>query len=217
MRWLLAALFATLALASTDPKPKAEDYPVHGRAGETAIGAEYMVRSFSGGEATYIADRYLVVEVALYPPKDKTVQPEAGQFSLRINGKKQTISPQPASMVAASLQHPEWRQDPGTQVGIGLGDTGITLGGPPRNDRPFPNAPPVSRLPNPPRLPEPDPPSGVEKQPKVKPEELVVQIALEEGLHHRPVSGFLYFPYSGKISSIKTLELQYQDAVLKLK
>jgi hypothetical protein len=61
-----------------------------------------------------------------------------------------------------------------------------------------------------------DNPSGIEKE-KVNPDELLLQTALIEGLHHTPTSGFLYFPFRGKMSSIKTLELLYRDVVLKLR
>ena len=73
-------LFAAIAAAQaptptiyelgTTPKPKAEDYDVHAKAGEFEIGAEFMGHSFSGGEAMYIARDYLTVEVGLYPAKD---------------------------------------------------------------------------------------------------------------------------------------------------
>lgn len=51
----------------------------------------------------------------------------------------------------------------------------------------------------------------------MKPEELVVQTALPEGSRRGPVSGYLYFAYKGKTASIKTLELLYEDAVLRLR
>jgi hypothetical protein len=46
---------------------------------------------------------------------------------------------------------------------------------------------------------------------------LLTETALVEGPHHSAISGFLYFPFGGKVKSIKTLELLYQDAVLKLR
>jgi hypothetical protein len=36
-------------------------------------------------------------------------------------------------------------------------------------------------------------------------------------VHRGAVSGFLYFAYQGKTSSIKSLELMYEAAVLKLR
>src|ERR1051325_6689403 len=71
VRWPL--LFCCVSTAfgqlGTQPKPKAEDYEVHAKAGDVAIGAEFMVHSFSGDGVTYIAKDFLVVQIALYLPK----------------------------------------------------------------------------------------------------------------------------------------------------
>jgi hypothetical protein len=207
---------AALAFAQgTTAKPTPGEYPVHGNAGSIAVGAEFMVHSFSQGEQTFIAQDYLVVEVALFPPKGESVDVEPGKFSLRINGQKIALMPQAPAMVAASLNHREWQQRPGATADIGMGGVGVGLGHP-RQTSPFPGTPPESRLPRPPHAPDADLPSGVEKE-QVKPEELVVQTALPEGVHRGAVSGFLYFAYKGKTSSIKSLELQYEGAVLKLR
>ena len=219
MRYLLPICCAGLMFGQgTETKPKVEDYEVHAQAQNAAIGAEFTVHSFSRGEQAFLAKDYLVVEVALFPPKGETFTVENGGFSLRINGKKQLLLPQPASMVAASLQHPEWEQPRGATptVAGGMGNAGVILVGPPRNTNPFPGSnPPGSQLP--PRVPVPqDNPTGIRKEP-VKADVLVTETALVEGPHHSPVSGFLYFPFTAKISSIKSLELLYRDAVLKLR
>ena len=92
----------------------------------------------------------------------------------------------------------------------------MTLGGPPVNSNPYPG----SQIPGPGTYPPVevprDNPSGVTKEP-VNPNELLLETALVEGPHHAAFSGFLYFPFRGKISSLKTLELLYRDAVLKLR
>jgi hypothetical protein len=216
MRYMLL-LFATgLASAQgTNPKPTPAEYPTQANAGSVVVGAEFMVHSFSRGEQTFIVRDYLVVEVALFPPKGARVDVEPGKFSLRINGKRAALLPQTPSMVAASMSHPEWQQHPGAAGDIGMGGVGVGLGYP-RQTTPFPGAPPESRLPRPPRAPDADNPGGLEKEP-VRPEELLVQTALPEGGHGGPVSGFLYFAYKGKTSSIRSLELLYEGAVLKLR
>jgi hypothetical protein len=216
MRCIVFLYAAAVAFAQgTTPKPTPEEYPVHADAGSIAVGAEFMVHSFSRGEQTFIAQDYLVVDVALFPPKGQGVDVEPGKFSLRINGKRIALMAQAPAMVAASLNHREWQQRPGATADIGMGGVGIGLGHP-RQTAPFPGAPPESRLPQPPRSPDANNPSGVEKE-QVKPEELVVQTALPEGVHRGAVSGFLYFAYKGKTSSIKSLELLYEGAVLKLR
>jgi hypothetical protein len=216
MRFILFLCAAALVPAQgTNPKPTPADYPVHAEVGSMVVGAEFMVHSFSRGEQTYIVQEYLVVEVALFPPKGTRVNVEPGKFSLRINGKRIALLPQAPSMVAASLNHPEWQQRPGASADIGMGGVGVGLGHP-RQTAPFPGAPPEQRLPQPPRTPDADNPGGVQKEP-VKPEELLAQTALPEGVHGGAVSGFLYFAHKGKTSSIKSLELLYEGAVLKLR
>jgi hypothetical protein len=219
MRYAVPIFFAGLMFGQgTEPKHKPDDYEVHAQARSAAIGAEFMVHSFSRGEQSFLAKDYLVVEVAVFPPKGQTIAIENGNFSLRINGKKQMLTPQPPTMVAAALQHPEWEQPRGLrpEIGGGVGNTGVMLGGPPRNQTPFPGSnPPGSQLPQPTPIPR-DNPTGIQKEP-VKADVLLIETALVEGQHHWAFSGFLYFPFRGKISSIKTLELLYEDAVLKLR
>jgi hypothetical protein len=217
MRILVALSAAALACAQgTTPKPSAAEYPVHGEARGIAIGAEYMVHSFGGGEQMYVVENYLVVEVALYPPKEAKIAPDPGQFALRINGKKTALMPQPPAMVAASLSHPEWQQPPRATADAGAGPVNVGLGYPP-NRQPFPGAPMPPRLPNPPRAPDSGPPGGIDRAPAAKPEEVLVQTALPADVRPGPVSGFLYFPFTGKTGSIKSLELSWEGCILKLR
>ena len=53
-------------------------------------------------------------------------------------------------------------------------------------------------------------PAGVEKPASLTAEEAVVDAALPEGRATGPVGGHLYFPYTGKVKSLKSLELIYQ-------
>lgn len=216
MRLPLFFCCASLALAQggSEPKPKAEDYDFHVQAKYIAIGAEFMIHSFSGQGQNYIAKDFLVVEVALYPPKGQSVNVNEGAFALRINGKKQVLVPAVPSMVASTLQHPEWQTGPRLEAGGGMGNTGVILGRPAPTQVPGGQPPPQSRVP---RVPGPDNPGGIEPERRVTAPELLVQTALPEGPHRGPVSGFLYFPYRGKTTSIKSLELLYEDAVLKLR
>jgi hypothetical protein len=120
-----------------------------------------------------------------------------GHFSLRVNGRKQALSPQAPEFVAASLKYPD--TDCGRQAVAALGP--VVLGAPRPVER-FPGDPNAQTT----RLPQ-DDSSGIDKPPPVKPEELAVQAALPEGEHHGPASGFLYFLYRGKLSHILSLEL----------
>ena len=82
----------------TEPKPTPEEYDVHGQTKSAAVGAEYMVHSFSGEGRMFLARDYLVVEVALFPPKRQEVNVRPFAFSLRIEGKK-SLSPDRKSVV----------------------------------------------------------------------------------------------------------------------
>jgi hypothetical protein len=210
MRCLPFFLLTVAAFGQTEHKPKPEDYPAHTQAsvlGKTVgLGAEFMVHSFSAGEDSYIAPAFLVVEVALYPEKGGTLQVSPTQFTLRINGKKQPLIAQPPGLVASSLSHPEGNQRPRFQLGGGMGGIGAGTG------QPRPNTMPGQ---DPQQMPRDN--SGEERRPRVKPEELVVKTALPQGEFKGPVSGFLYFSYKGKAGSIKSLELLYEDAVIKLR
>jgi hypothetical protein len=209
-----AALVLAAALAyaqgGTEPKPKPEDYEAHGSGKAASLGAEFLIHSFSGRGQMYIADDYLVVEVALYPPKGEAVEVNAGQFTLRVNGKRPLLTV-PASMVAGSFQHPEWQ--PRLEGSVGAGPADVIFG------RPRPSTDPGNPVPGrrPPRAPDDDPPGGIEREARVKPEELVVETALPTGRYSGAVSGYLYFPYKGKASGIKTVELVYDGATIKLR
>ncbi|HWC98421.1 MAG TPA: hypothetical protein VG456_16795 [Candidatus Sulfopaludibacter sp.] len=207
---LVGAIYAQ----GTTPKEKPEDYPVHAQARSASLGAEFMIHSFSGGEQTYLVKDYIVIEVALYPPKGQPVDVHSGNFMVRINGKKQELLPQPPSIVAASMTHPEWGGPSRVEAGAGAGPAGVSLGQP----RPMqiPGIPMPGQTPAPTRVPK-DNPGGLEPREKVTADQLLLITALPQGQSPRPVSGFLYFAYTGKASSIKTLELRYDDALLKLR
>jgi hypothetical protein len=226
---LLAALFCAglLALAQTnkpgpfvqgtDPKPKAEDYEGHAKAGAVEIGAEFMVRSYSRGNAMYIANDYVTVEVALYAPKGESVEIGYLDFQLRINGKKETLLAQNPYMVAASVAHPDWQSErPGVEATAGVGNARVILGGPPHTPLPT-GDPPGGAGPTIPRVPKPDPPEGIDMQPVKTADEIAVEAALPDGKNRAPVSGFLYFIYTGRTKSIKQVVLLYRDTVLKLR
>jgi hypothetical protein len=220
MRYLLLIGAAGLLFGQgTDPKKTAEDYEVHAQAKNAAVGAEFMVHGYSRGEQMFIAPDFLVVEVALYPPKGETFEIHNSDFTLRINGKKDVLHAEAPNQVVAEEKHPEWNQPPGvmtTQGTAGEGNHGVILGGPPANPNNFPGSQqPGTGLPPRVEIPR-DNPSGIEKQP-MNAGELLMETALVEGTHHSPISGFIYFPYRGKMNAIKTLELLYQDTALKLK
>lgn len=212
MRWTVLCLSTALAFAQgTTPKPAPTDYDVHLSDGPLDIGAEYMVHSYSNGEQMYIAERFLVVEVALYPlMKTDEVNVDMKKFGLRLNHKTllQAVNPKE---VANALRQSPWmmqRQSP-ISGGVGAGPVDVPIG-----QSPYP--PQQRRMPNPPRAPEPDASGGIERK-QVSPEEVLLQTALPPGPHKGPVSGFVYFYFTGKPSSLKAVELDYDGVTLKLK
>src|SRR5512134_2163308 len=85
MRCMMMLACAALAGGQgTDPKPKLEEYESHAQSRIAGVGAEYMVHSFSGEGRMFIAQDYLVVEVALFPPKGHEINVRPFAFSLRI-------------------------------------------------------------------------------------------------------------------------------------
>ncbi len=204
------------------PRPKAAEYPAHTQTETLAIGAEFMLRSFGAGGQTYAAEDYLVVDVALYPAKGTKLAVAHGQFSLRINGGRQALLAAPPPFVAASVKYPDWEYRPRVIAGAGAGDAGVIIGRPESVGR-FPGDPRPGRerLPAPPRAPAPEDRAGIERLEPVKPEEIVVREALEEGEPTHPRRGFLYFPFKGKTNKLKTVELIYNGpagtATLKLR
>jgi hypothetical protein len=189
----------------TTPKPKGSEYPLHARIGDAEIGVEYMVRSF-GADQMLLADDYLVVEVAVYPGKRNEIEIDARKFTLRLNGRKEVLFAQSAGMVAASLKYPDWQRNKQVIVGGGVGDRGIILGQPESVGR-FPgDRRAEQRLPAPPRAPDNSP---VEKEP-MDITELVNKVALPEELVRHPASGYLFFPYRGKLNKLKSVELLVQ-------
>ena len=211
MGYKVAALWAALAAAvlpaqsGTEPKPSPADYPVRGSVAKLSIGAEYMMHSFSAGRQTFIAKYYLVVEVALYPPKGERLMVDPGQFSLRVNGKKQALAPEAPEFVAASLKYPDWETHPHVEAGAGP----IVAGRPESVGR-FPGDPEAQqRLPNPAPPPTVDDRTGQDKQPPDTADQVALQTALSPGEAHGPVSGYLFFAYTGNVKRIRSLELDY--------
>jgi hypothetical protein len=202
--WLICMAAAALA-QGTQTKSAPSEYPVHGLAGEVGVGADYVVQSVGSPKASFIADRFLVVEIAVFPPKTgMTVTTSA--FTLRVNRKNKLLAQTP-SMVAASLKYPDWERPRGLTVGAGP----VIIGRPTPVERfPGDNRPAQSRLPGPvPRAPT-DSSGGAAQSEETDVSEIVAQVSLPEGPRRQPLSGYVFFPWSGKLSKIKSVELLVQ-------
>ena len=86
-----------------------------------------------------------------------------------------------------------------------MGNSTVILGAPRPSQGPYPTPSPMEI------------PYGVQRAPRVTAQDLLLETALPEGEHRHPVSGFDYFPCGVKLRGIKTLELVFPDAVVKLR
>ena len=205
------------ALHGTEPRSDVAAYPAHVQGDTLAIGAEYLAHSFMGGGQTFFAAHYLVVDVALYPAPGKRMEVAASRFTLHINGKR-GFPPQPPGFVAADLKYPDWEQQRSVEASVETVDAsgnpggGVSIGRP-RIEGRFPgdNRPDQTRVPPLPRAPDPQQGAGIERRPVARADEVAVDAALIEEPTKGPVSGYIYFAFKGKLKSIRSLELQYQE------
>lgn len=207
-----ASFVCAVTLLSGQGK-KPEEYSSHVELDKgITLAADYLVRSLPTPDGGLVADDYLVVEVALFGPSKTRIDVSAGQFELRINGHKTTLSPESPGSVAGSIKYPDWTQHPTVTGTVGGPDGGLIIG--PR--------PPVARFPGDPTVrPSPNPvpvenPGGIEKAPPPSIDDQVASAALAEGDHLLPVHGLIFFEFRGKTKSIKSVELLYKGASLKL-
>src|SRR5947209_3194603 len=121
MRFFIATITAVTALcAQTPPVPPKQapgipprttpaEYQSQGKVGELTLAAEFKGHSVATPEGSpLLSEDYVVVEVGLYGPPEARTTLSAGDFSLRVNGKKAALPSQPAGMVTGSLKDPEW-------------------------------------------------------------------------------------------------------------
>jgi hypothetical protein len=200
----VAGLLFAFADPGLTPRKVPEEFPLHQETARLAIGAEFMVHSFGRDSEIYVNEDYLTVEVGIYPFKGNTVPVINTQFSLRINGKKDVLVPDMPSMVAMSLKYKDW-----DRISQSDGQGGGPMDRQGQNGPQFPGDTRGSgRLPSPPQA-----PAGVvlTAPEHVAPSVLLREVALPQGDARYPVAGYLYFPYHGKIKSIRTLDLTYNN------
>lgn len=209
MRWH-PELFLIAGLLSADigltPRPLPEDFPVHQETARARIGAEFMVHSFGRDSERYVNEDFLTVEVGVYPIERNPTLISAGQFTLRVNGKKEVLRSVAPSVVASSLKYSDWEQRVTLDGQSGPGSTtGSSQSGP---RFPGDNRSNQGRLPAPPQVSQ---DSTLAQPAHVAPSVLLKEVALQEGEHKFPSGGYLYFPYRGKIKSIHSLDLVYDN------
>jgi hypothetical protein len=212
MRAALVLIFGLCLLnAGTETKAKPTDYPASAEVSPGfTVSADFGGHTVFAGGTTYLVEDFVCIEVALFPVKDAVIK--ATDFSLRLN-KHKAILAQTPGMVAASMKYPDWTQKPRMEGQAGP----IAIGGQHPQGR-FPGDEPDRRTKYPaPAGTDPTSVSGAERAAPANPAELVVKVALEEGPAHAAKSGYLYFPYRGKLSKLNSIELVYGETVVKLR
>lgn len=173
--------------------------------------AEFCGHSVPHAGTTYFTADYLVFEVEVLPDKASPIRLGASQFRLRLNGRKELLPSESPGTVAGSLKYGDWSQRPGVEAQAGP----VILGGPRQNPRfPGDRQPGTGR----PDIGRPAPQTNsTEKDPPKTDAEAVVEAAMPEGPTLGPTKGLIYFPYRGKMKSLKSIELIWEERVLKLR
>jgi hypothetical protein len=172
------------------PRVAAADYAAHAQAGAVAIGADFTGHNVGTQEGILTTDDYVVIEAGVFGPPQARLMLSVDDFSLRINGKK-VVPGQPYDLVTKSLKDPEYeRPDPDSGSKTILTGTGQKTPGV------DPNAPPAALPPI---------PFEIKRgwQLRVKRDSMPI------GDRALPLAGLLFFPYSGGVKGIHSVELIY--------
>jgi len=172
------------------PRATPTDYEVQGQAGTLTVAAEFKGHSVPTLQGTYSTEDYVTVETALFGAPGARAKLSIEDFSLRVNGKKTTLTSQPYGLIFSSLKDPEWVPPEGTES---KSKTSIGGGGGGRGGQSDP-------APLPPKMP-------FELQRAMQ--QQVQKAVLPEGDRALPQAGLIFFQYRGKTEHIRSLELTY--------
>jgi hypothetical protein len=101
----------------TVPRSAADKYAAHAQAGGAALGASLLTaKDVHKAFTTNLTRCCRVVEVALYPGKDKAIDVSPGDFVLRLAGTDTAIKASSAVVVAAQLQELHRNETAGRDV-----------------------------------------------------------------------------------------------------
>jgi hypothetical protein len=182
------------------PRETPGDYEFQVRAGSVTIAGEFTGHSLRIPEGPLTNADYVAVELALFGPAGAQLKISAGDFSLRLNGKKTPLEAQPYGLVLSALKDPEWvpPEPPASKS-----KSGVNTGGQGQED----SGPPVT-----PKVPFP-----LQRAMSLR----VQKAALPEGDRTLPQAGMIFFQYRGKTENLQSVELLYDGpagkAVLKLR
>jgi hypothetical protein len=123
-----------------------------------------------------------------------------------MNGTKVFDAASPRS-VAFSLRYSDWSQRPALSADPDLGGAGAIPGAGPATGR-FPEDGGATSARSPQARSGDDPYSAASER-SIPIEQAIANAALPEGVVQKPVKGDLFFRFSGKLKSIRSLELVY--------
>ena len=178
------------------PRATPADYQTHAQAGTVTVAAEFAGHSVPTPQGPLTTEDFVVVETGLFGPPDARMKISAGDFSLRVNGKKAALPCLPYGMILSNVKDPEWQPpEPAKSKSKG----GLTSGG--NGDQADSNAPP--------------PPVKIPIEVQRAMAQRVQKATLPEGDRTLPVAGLIYFQYRGGAKGIHTVELIYDGAAGK--
>lgn len=179
------------------PRAAPADYQAQAKAGAVTFAADFAGHSVPTGENIYTTEDFVTVELGVFGAADAHAALSAGDFSIRINGKKAPVPSEGFALILKSLKDPDW-VPPDTGEGKGKSKGGITGGGDSGGGGDPPPAPPKMPL---------------ELQRAMA--QKVQKSVLPEGDRALPVAGLLFFPYHGKVDGIRSVELLYSGSAGK--
>ncbi len=199
------------SIPAFEPRAKASDYAISKPLGEDKVLAvESLARSVPVSRGGMLfAESHIVIEAAFYGPVRSflTVAPE--HFTLVINRKKPEILADTPGAVAGGMRDSVFSNGPNLQASGSVGNTGVVLG----RRRPQTGVPDLDTIPGQrgplPRAPGQEDRSGNAPQQALDVREEIDRVSLQRGEYRLPSGGLLYFPYRGKLKSIKSMVLRY--------
>jgi hypothetical protein len=180
------------------------------------LASDYLGHSAPTPRGILFAPNHLVVEVAIFG--SGPVNLNTAHFQLQLTGGRGTpqspLHPDPSTIVASSMREGSMYNQGRSRVemGGGIGNSGVLIGRRPQTtgipdidaQRPGRGSdPPVVGAPGHDR-------SGNPAENQVDPAHALADVEIINGERRVPVRGLLFFPYAGKLKSLKTITLHYQ-------
>jgi hypothetical protein len=180
----------TKEIRGLPPRATPADYQANAAAGTVTIAAEFLEHAVPTAQGPLSTEAYVVVEAGIFGQPDAGINLSLENFSLRINGKNDPLPSQPFGLVGKSLKDPELEPP---AAAPSKSKSSINGGG--GGAQGESNAPP--------------PPVHIPIEVLRSMQQRLQKAALPEGDRTLPVAGLLFFRYSGKATSIRSVELIY--------